>query len=56
MSYLKYKKYMQAAKKFFFLISNSAQHVYQNFFRITADDNDRITAAGDTRITADSDY
>lgn len=32
------------------------QHVYQNFFRITAEDDDRITADGDVRITANSDY
>jgi hypothetical protein len=53
---LKRQQIMQVAKKFFFLISCKAQHIYQNIFRITADGDARITANGDTRITADSDY
>lgn len=50
------RRYLTNAKKFFMHLKGRVQHVYQNFFRITADGNDRITADGNVRITADSDY
>lgn len=32
------------------------QHVYQNFFRITDNGDNRMTDDGNTRITDNSDY
>ena len=52
----KAKNFTGSAKAFYFLISNKAQHIYQNIFRITASGNDRITSSGKTRITSKSDY
>ncbi len=47
---------MRTPLKYFYMMTSKFQHVFQNIFRIDADGNDRITAVGDVRITADSDY
>jgi len=49
-------RHLTNLKKFFMMINNRWEHVYENFFRITAAGDDRITADGNTRITANSDY
>lgn len=53
---MKSKKYLKTPLKYFRMLSTPFQHVFQNFFRITAAGDNRLTAAGDTRITANSDY
>lgn len=50
------KKILKTPKKYFRMLLTPFQHVFQNFFRITADGDNRITADGDVRITANSDY
>ena len=50
------KKGTSQLVKWWFMNSGRVQHVYQNIFRITANNNHRVTASGKTRITAKSDY
>jgi len=47
---------MKTAHKFFMLITQKAQHVYQVIFRITDAGDKRITDDGNNRITDASDY
>jgi len=42
--------------KYWYMFHKHIQHVYQLFFRITAEGDKRLTADGQDRITADSDY
>jgi hypothetical protein len=53
---MKSKKLLKTSLKYFRMLATPFQHIFQNFFRITAEGDNRITAEGDTRITADSDY
>ena len=53
---MKSKKLLKTPLKYFRMLATPFQHIFQNFFRITAEGDNRITAEGDTRITANSDY
>ena len=47
---------MFTPQKAFLMMLSHHQHFYQIIYRITAENDDRITTTGDVRITADSDY
>ena len=47
---------MQTAKKYFVLMSMKTHQILDRMFRITANNNDRISSSGRTRITASSEY
>jgi len=47
---------MKAAHKFFMLISQKFEHIFENIFRITDAGDKRITDDGNNRITDSSDY
>jgi hypothetical protein len=51
MSYLHLKRFRMAVFSWQYYLGTIFSPVFTTFFRITADGNDRITAAGDRRIT-----
>ena len=51
------RRYLTNAKKFFMHLKGRVQHVYQNLFLISDNDENFITDSGsDTFITDESDY